>query len=268
MKYSMKIKFMKKQIKLVKTIAEDLAEHKSEDFMELYFDFVAFFDKYFEEQALEYIKSLDDYSELKVNLNKLSFIEKLVIKLKNFVLLWQNESNWIILDDLISIWESHDGISITDDFALEYAEKHAWELVTQINETTEKSINLIISNWIKKWLTIKEIATNIKDKFADFSLYRSSLIAQMETWTAYYIWNDKQYDLYEEDLWVTWFKHSFTQWDSEVRPSHKLNEADWWIPRNQKFSWTDSDTPPYDFGCRCYKKISIINLETGKLTFK
>ncbi len=258
---------MCKQTKLIKTIAEDLATHESEDFMELYFDFVSFFDKYFEDQALEYIKSLKDYPIMKVNLNKLSFIEELALKLKNFVLLWQTEGNWVILEDLISIGESHDWISITDDFALEYAENHAGKLITQINETTEKSMNLIIANWISKGESIKTIASNIKDKFADFSLYRSSLIAQMETWTAYYIWNDKQHDLYEEDLWVTWYKHSYSQWDSEVRSSHLKNEEDWWILRNLKFSWTNSNTPPYEFWCRCYKKTSIINPETWKLNF-
>lgn len=256
---------MCKQVKLTKTIAEDLAKHKSKEFMELYFDFVAFFDDYFENQALEYIKSLEDYPELKVDLNKMSFIEKLVLKLKNFVLLWQKESDTEILEDLISIWEEYDWISITDEYALEYAEKHAAELITQINDTTEKSIKLIITDWITKGDSIKTIATNIKGKFADFSLYRSSLIAQMETWTAYYFWNDKQYDLYTEDLGVTGWKHSFTQWDSEVRDSHKQNEDDWWIPRNQDFSWTWSNTPPYDFWCRCYKKNSIMNPESGKL---
>lgn len=256
---------MCKQIKLTKTIAEDLAKHKSKEFMELYFDFIAFFDEYFEDQALEYIKSLADYPALKISINKLSFIEKLSIKLKNFVLLWQYESNSEILEDLFSIWEDHAWISITDSYALEYAENHAAELMSQVNETTKKSVKLIITDWIKKGESIKTIATNIKEKFADFSLYRSSLIAQMETWTAYYIWSDKQYDLYSEDLGVTWWKHSYTQWDSEVRDSHKQNEDDWWIPRDQEFSWTGTDIPPYDFGCRCYKKMSIVNPKNWKL---
>lgn len=256
---------MCKQTKLIKTFAEDLAKHKSEDFMELYFDFIAFFDEYFEAQALEYIKSLEDYPELKINLNKMSFIEKLVVKLKNFALLWQKEANETILEDLIWIWENHSWIFITDEFALEYAEKHSAELITNINETTEKSINLIITNWIKKGESIKEIATNIKDKFADFSLYRSSLIAQMETWTAYYFWNEKQYDLFEKDLWVEGWHRSFTQWDSNVRDSHQKNADDWWIKRSEDFSWTWDNTPPYDFNCRCYKKTSILNPKTGEL---
>jgi len=76
---------MKKQIKKAKTIAEELATYKSEKFMELYFDMVEFFNDYFERQAIEYIKSLEIYPELK--LNKTTDLEKFTQKLSLIYLL-------------------------------------------------------------------------------------------------------------------------------------------------------------------------------------
>lgn len=221
---------MKKQIKKAKTIAEELATYKSEKFMELYFDMIGFFNDYFEKQAIEYIKNLENYPELK--LNKTTDLEKFIEKLALVYLLWQAEGDDEIIQDLIKIWSSTDSITISNEYALEYAEKQAGLSFAMINETTSNTINAIITNWIKESQTIQDIATQIKEKFADFTLYRSTLIATMEVSLAYWEWQKKQYDEYSKKLWVVWYKRSVTQKDSNVRESHKSNEEAWWIRRD------------------------------------
>lgn len=254
---------MKKQIKKAKTIAEELATYKSEKFMELYFDMVGFFNDYFEKQAIEYIKNLENYPELK--LNKTTDLEKFIEKLALVYLLWQAEGDDEIMQDLIKIWSSTDSITISNEYALEYAEKQAGLSFAMINETTSNTINAIITNWIKESQTIQDIATQIKEKFADFTLYRSTLIATMEVSLAYWEWQKKQYDEYSKKLWVVWYKRSVTQKDSNVRESHKSNEEAWWIRRDQVYPGTGTMNAPHWFMCRCHDVNSMVNPDTWML---
>lgn len=256
---------MKEQIKKAKSIAEDLASYRSEKYMELYFDIIEFFNNYFEKQAIEYIQSLENYPELKVDKTSDSDQEKFLEKLKNIYLLWQNEGDQDVIDDLARTWIKTSNITISNEYALEYAEKQAWNSMNMINETTRNTINWIINTWIKESQTIQEIAWQIKEKFADYTLYRSTLIATMEVSQAYGQWQKKQYDIYSEQLWVKWFKRSITQKDSNVRETHKTNEEAWWIARDQAYPGTGTINAPHWFICRCHDVNSMINPDTGML---
>lgn len=256
---------MKSQIKKVKTIAEELSVFRSEAFMELYFDMVEFFNDYFEKQAIEYIQSLGNYPELKLNKSSNDDVEKFMKKLSLVHMLWQSEADDSIIDDLIKVWNWAESITISNKYALEYAEKQAGLSLSMIDQTTSTTINSIITTGIKESQTVENIATQIKEKFADYTLYRSTLIATMEISQAYWQWEKKQYDEYTKTLWVIWYKRSATQKDSNVRESHKANEDAGWIPRDQVYPGTGTMNAPHDFMCRCHDINSITNPDTGML---
>jgi hypothetical protein len=84
----------------------------------------------------------------------------------------------------------------------------------------------------------------------------------MEVWNAYEYWSRKQHDEYTKNFWVTWYKRSKTQGDSNARESHLKNEEAWWIAKNELFPWTNTDHAPHWFNCRCYTDYSIVNPES------
>jgi hypothetical protein len=62
---------MKKQIKLVKKIIDDFEKVKTKEFMELFYDFISFFNTYFENQAIKYIEDLKNNPKIqKIRLKK------------------------------------------------------------------------------------------------------------------------------------------------------------------------------------------------------
>jgi len=256
---------MKKQIKLVKKIIDDFEKVKSKEFMELFYDFISFFNDYFEKQAIKYIESLKDIPELQeIELKKEldeEETENLITKLSFIFLLWQNEIKLKSDLELENAWIELD-ILINNEYWLEYAKNRAWELIKWVDETTQKEISKIIEYWIKKWHNLKTIAKSIDDKFLKYSTYRSSLIAVMEVWNSYEVWYRKQHDEYTEHFWITWYKRSITQWDSNARESHIKNEEAWWILKTELFPGTKTDHAPHWFNCRCYTDYSIVNPES------
>lgn len=254
---------MNNQIKKVQTIAEELAINKSEEFMNLFLDLIDFFNNYFENQALEYIKNLENYPW--ILLKKESDLEKFIKKLENIYKLWINEEQKNINLDLNRIWKNYEDIILSNEKIIEYAKNQAWISFKQINDTTDEVINSIITNAIKDWKILKDIATEIKEKFADFTLYRSTLIATMETTMAYAEWRKAQYEEYSQKMGVTWYKRAITQKDNNVRDSHRVNERDWRIKRNQIYSWTGTMNAPHGFLCRCHDSYSLTNPKTGLL---
>ena len=251
---------MKKQIKLVKKIIDDFEKVKSKEFMEYFYDFIDYFNKYFESEAKKYIEELKDNKDIKkVKDSKIN--KELIEKLSAIVLLWQLEQEQKSKLELENIWLSLD-IWISNEYQLEYAEKRAWEMISEIDETTREEIWKIIEYWISNWDTLQEITKKIDDKFLKYSTYRSSLIAVMEVWNAYEYWSRKQHDEYTKNFWVTWYKRSITQWDSNARESHIENENAWWIAKNELFPWTQTDHAPHWFNCRCYTDYSIVNPES------
>jgi hypothetical protein len=74
---------MKKQIKLIKNIIDDFEKVKTKEFMNQFYDFIDFFNKYFENQAIEYISELQSIKKVKDS--KLN--EKIIEKLSAIILL-------------------------------------------------------------------------------------------------------------------------------------------------------------------------------------
>ena len=251
---------MKKQYKLIKAIIDDFEKVKSKEFMEYFYDFIVFFDDYFQTEAIKYIESLDKYPIKKFSLNE-EQLHELEKKLSFIYLLWQQEIKSKTDLELDNVWIKVD-IEISNEYWFEYAKSRAWELISEIDGTTQKELSVIIEYWIKNWNTLQEIANSIDKKFLNYSTYRSSLIAVMEVWNSYEYWARKQHDEYTEHFWITWYKRSKTQWDSSARASHVENEKAWWIPKNELFPWTNTDHAPHWFNCRCYTDYSIMNPET------
>jgi len=251
---------MKKQIKLVKKIIDDFEKVKSKEFMEYFYDFINHFNKYFEQEAKKYIEELKDNKNIKKSTDP-KINKELIEKLSAVVLLWQLEQEQKSKLELENIWLTLD-IWISNEYQLEYAKNRAWELISEIDDTTREEIWKIIEYWISKWDTLQEIAKKIDDKFLKYSTYRSSLIAVMEVWNAYEYWSRKQHDEYTKNFWVTWYKRSKTQGDSNARESHLKNEEAWWIAKNELFPWTNTDHAPHWFNCRCYTDYSIVNPES------
>lgn len=255
---------MNKQAIILKTKIDELFENKSKEFIDFYIDFVSFFDEYFKRQAIEYIENLEKYPGL--GLLKIEFdLDDLESKFSEIYLLWMTE--WLQTNNLellkVGAWIQLDLLS--NDFEINYAKENAGRLIQQIDTTTQKEIWIIISNWIENSLSISEIATNIQEKFANYSLYRSTLIANQEVSQAYETGKMQNFENNKKSLWVTGWKRSITQWDDTVRPSHLQNEMDGWIPADKVFSWTGTNIAPHGIWCRCYIQYSLVNPETGEL---
>lgn len=177
--------------------------------MKLFYDFIKYFNKYFEDQAKQYINDLKNNKYIKKS-NKSKITEKLIEKLSAIVLLWQLEQESKSRKELESIWVTLD-IWINNNYQIEYAKTRAWELIKEVDKTTQKEISKIIEYWISKWNTLQGIVKKIDEKFLKYSTYRSNLIAVMEAWNTYESWLRKQHDEYTKHFWVTWYKRSMTQ---------------------------------------------------------
>jgi hypothetical protein len=57
---------MNEQIILLKAKVKELFENKSKEFLNLYLDFVKYFDEYFKNQAIDYIDNLKNYPSIKL----------------------------------------------------------------------------------------------------------------------------------------------------------------------------------------------------------
>lgn len=255
---------MKKQIILLKTKIDELFENKSKEFIDFYVDFVLFFDEYFKKQSIEYIDNLEKYPWIKLEKEEFN-LDDLEQKLSQIYWLgmveWLSDNN----SELIKVWAWIKLELLSNDFEVNYAKENAWRLIQQINTTTQKDIWEIISKWIENSLSISEIANNIKDKFSNYSLYRSTLIANQEVSTAYEQWKLQNFINNTKDLKIVWRKRSVSQKDEGVRESHKQNEKDGRILRDKVFSWTGTNTAPHWIWCRCYIQYSLSNPATGKL---
>lgn len=248
------------QVKILKAQINELYANRSQDFINLYLDFVSFFNDFFKNQAQEYINNLE---QIKKTQSSLDDLEKLFAKVFS---LWMKEWEEETALDLLRIWVKPLELDLLDNsFEVQYAKENAWKLIKWINETTQKEMAKLISDWIEKSLPINEIGKSIKEKFSSYSLYRSTLIANQEVSMAYEQGKKRNFEAMSKNMGVTWFKRSVTQHDDWVRETHKINEKDWWITANKVFSWTWTDTAPHWIWCRCYVTRSLTNPVTGKL---
>lgn len=256
-----------KQINLLKQKTKELLQNKSENYVKVFFNFLEETRAYFKKQSFFYINSLSKYPELKKSADE-DFLKKIKPLFEKIFKLWKEEELKRLNQNLEKYWYfdyvKKDDIFINNLEAVKYAEQRAWEFINWINETTQKQISAIISTWIKESKDISSIASEINNVFLNYSLYRATLIAQQETAMAYSAATRKMVDSFAEDLWVDGWKRAITQKDSNVRDSHRENEAEWRIPKKQVF-WTGHDNVPFWYFCRCDVSYSLVNPETWKL---
>lgn len=148
-------------------------------------------------------------------------------------------------------------VSLPNLRAREYAEKHAAEAVTKINDTTRKEIARIVSDGVKSGASYNDIAKAIKGKFEEFAVpmprkrvsNRAVLIAVTELANAYCEGN-AQVGNYLQDNGVKMMKAWQTLGDNRVSDGCKENERVGWIPINKEFP-SGHMHPPRFPGCRC-----------------
>jgi hypothetical protein len=141
--------------------------------------------------------------------------------------------------------------AISDVRMESYINTRVWELIRDVDTTTQKQIQTIISAWQSSWATLEEVAQTIYTTFSQYTEARSYLIARMELRTALEFGRKAQFEEDAQIVWVEWWKKSYDQDDDAVRETHSQASEAWWIPANQPFPWVEKQRPPFDFGCRC-----------------
>jgi hypothetical protein len=137
--------------------------------------------------------------------------------------------------------------------AVEYAREHAAEQVTKINDTTRSGINSIIVRAVDEGWSYDRVSDVIGGYFEEFATGgdnpRSRRVAIFELGDSYEaateILGGQLIDagLKMEKRWLT-------VGDDRVRPSHRDNQGQGWIPFADDFGSGDS-RPPTDPSCRC-----------------
>lgn len=150
-----------------------------------------------------------------------------------------------------SVAEVKGSFSLENIHSANYAATRAWELMRWVTETTKKEVRALFAESWHSGDSLEIISEKIHNTFSGFSRYRASLIAQQETSFAYETGRADQFALLEKNMWVVGWKRSQSQGDSAVRPTHRQNELDGWIPNDQTFSGTDTMMAPDGFRCRC-----------------
>jgi len=118
-------------------------------------------------------------------------------------------------------------------------------------ETTYRRVIDAISKWVDEWLSYTEVWKQLTEiDWAVFSESRARAIAVSELWTAYEQWKYlPMKDL--QDSWEIVLKKWQTVEDERVRPTHRQNQDDWYIPLDLPFSWTGTKIAPNPPSCRC-----------------
>ena len=156
--------------------------------------------------------------------------------------------------------------------ATAYLENHGAELVTKINETTRDRLRTTITNGLEQGKSYGQIARDITDTFDGFTgkwpqahlRNRAHAVAVYETGDAYEAAGEAvSQHLAGEGLEMQ--KGWLTAGDSKVRPAHRANAAQGWIPADQEFQ-SGHMRPPTDPGCRCATKRRVRpEVEQGEL---
>jgi hypothetical protein len=129
--------------------------------------------------------------------------------------------------------------------AITWAEKHAAQLVTQMDEETKNRLAKVISDGIANKRGVAGIGRDIRREIQDMSVNRGKLIAQNETATALEQAFEDNGDEIGSDG-----KEWITAGDDKVSDGCRENEAAGIIPFHQAFP-SGHMTPPRFPGCRC-----------------
>ena len=137
--------------------------------------------------------------------------------------------------------------------ALQYAQQHAAEQVTKINDTTRSYLNAMISQAVDEGWSYDRLSNAIGGRFTEFATGgdnpRSRRVAVYELGDAY----EEGTQLAAKELQAAGLemeKKALTAGDDRVRPSHEDNASAGWIPLDDEFPSGDMRFPS-DPGCRC-----------------
>lgn len=250
---------MKNNIANLKTClfcAKNYKEQKDirwEEFVETMHEIEKIFIKYFQNESRKYAEEVENHFldftavDKTTKIHKLSF-EDFTENLKNLLakahFLWQK-----FLSKMLG--KNFDGFYLENAEAVEYANNHAWELISGIDETTKKTIQSILANAFASSWSKTETISAIQKEFEEFGKVRASLIAQMETALAHEHGEAVRFAKFAEEAGVKGWKRSQTQQDKKTRRSHLVNEIDGWIENDKLFSGTSTLHAPHGFRCRC-----------------
>lgn len=125
------------------------------------------------------------------------------------------------------------------------------DYIKGIQSTSKDQIKTIVTKALDEGWSYNQTATQIREKFTDFTHHRAQLIATHESAQAYEAGNRIFIDGVV-DLGVTVEKMWMNSQDENVTPECQANTADGWIPLNQAHSSGDQNPPRFS-GCRCYE---------------
>jgi SPP1 gp7 family putative phage head morphogenesis protein len=133
--------------------------------------------------------------------------------------------------------------------AAAYLQERGAERVTRIRQTTRETLRAILGRAAEEGWSYQRTAKAIRERYRHFSKDRARNIAVFELGDAYEHGNMLvAKDLQDGglEMQMSWL----TVGDDRVRPEHRANQAEGWIPLDDAFS-SGSDRPPTDPGCRC-----------------
>ena len=133
--------------------------------------------------------------------------------------------------------------------AVAYLEQHGVERMRRIWQTTRETLKRMLSQAADEGWSYDRTAKAIRERYKHFSRQRAKNIAVFELGDAYEHGNLLvAKDLQDGGLEMQ--KSWLTVGDHRVRPDHRGNQAEGWIPLDTSFA-DGSDRPPTDPGCRC-----------------
>jgi len=151
-------------------------------------------------------------------------------------------------------------------YLTELEDLHLSQKKWSILRTTRDELRTIMANWIDEGMSYTEIGKQIleNDPFV-FSKARAKTIAVNEIGRAYWWANHEPARVLQEDGYVmekSWQSSD----DDKVRPTHKENEDDGWIPFDDTFSGTGDQFAPSteDINCRCTSTHRVTGISDWK----
>jgi hypothetical protein len=139
--------------------------------------------------------------------------------------------------------------SLEHPAAVDYLRRRGAERVGQITDTTRTRLRTLLTQAADEGWSYDRTAREIRKRYAGFSATRARNIAVFELGDAYEHGNVLvARDLQDGGLAME--KSWLTVGDDRVRPDHRANQGQGWIPLDDAFGSGD-DRPPADPGCRC-----------------
>lgn len=176
-------------------------------------------------------------------------VDKIVLNANRSIKNWNK-----YIDRTSNLWVSFNVINTEASKYLEKIENlHLSERKWSILLTTKKRVFKIIDDGIKIWSTYTEIANEIIGQVWAwvFSQDRAKMIAIREVWNAYEFGKFETIKASVKETWRTVEKFWQTAEDDKVTPSHTVNQNNWWIWMNKRFTGTWDKLAPASDNPRC-----------------